>query len=76
MINSPVVIFTSPPSPSLAVLAETPAPSLTINCPVTLGSDWYWIDFSSCIDCGICVEVCPVEGAILPEERPDLQKTP
>ena len=40
------------------------------------GTDWYWIDFATCIDCGICLQVCPVEGAILPEERPDLQKTP
>ncbi|MBE9043236.1 ferredoxin family protein [Pleurocapsales cyanobacterium LEGE 10410] len=42
----------------------------------TKGLDWYWIDFATCIDCGICLQVCPVEGAILPEERPDLQKTP
>jgi NAD-dependent dihydropyrimidine dehydrogenase PreA subunit len=40
------------------------------------GTDWFWIDFATCIDCGICLQVCPVEGAILPEERPDLQKTP
>ncbi len=40
------------------------------------GNDWYWIDFSTCIDCGICIQVCPVEEAIIPEERPDLQKTP
>ena len=40
------------------------------------GTDWYWIDFATCIDCGICLQVCPVEGAILPEERPELQKTP
>lgn len=38
------------------------------------GTDWYRIDFSGCIDCGICLQVCPVEGAIIPEERPDLQK--
>ena len=42
----------------------------------TLGTDWYWIDFNICIDCGICIQVCPIEGAILPEERPDLQATP
>lgn len=42
----------------------------------TKGTDWYWIDFSTCIDCGICLQVCPVEGAIVPEERPDLQNTP
>ncbi|VXD23525.1 conserved hypothetical protein [Planktothrix serta PCC 8927] len=40
------------------------------------GTDWYWIDFSTCIDCGICLQVCPVEGAIVAEERPELQKTP
>lgn len=40
------------------------------------GTDWYWIDFATCIDCGICVQVCPVEGAIVPEERPELQQTP
>lgn len=40
------------------------------------GTEWYWIDFSTCIDCGICLQVCPVEGAIVPEERPMLQRTP
>jgi NAD-dependent dihydropyrimidine dehydrogenase PreA subunit len=40
------------------------------------GTDWYWIDFATCIDCGICLQVCPVDGAIVPEERPELQKTP
>ena len=29
-----------------------------------------------CIDCGICLQVCPVAEAILPEERPELQRTP
>ena len=38
------------------------------------GASWSWIDFSGCIDCGICLQVCPVEGAIIPEERSDLQK--
>lgn len=37
--------------------------------------NWNWIDFSTCIDCGICLQFCPVSGAIIPEERPDLQKT-
>ena len=40
------------------------------------GNNWNWIDFASCIDCGICLKVCPVEGAIVPEQRPDLQQTP
>lgn len=35
-------------------------------------SNWNWIDFSTCINCGICQEVCPVD-AILSEARPDLQ---
>ena len=38
------------------------------------GTDFYWINFDTCIDCGICLQVCPVEGAILAEERPYLQK--
>ena len=40
------------------------------------GTEYYWIDFDTCIDCGICLQVCPVEGAILAEERGDLQRTP
>lgn len=36
---------------------------------------WNWIDSSGCIDCGICLQVCPISGAILSDERPDLQKT-
>ena len=35
--------------------------------------DFYWIDFDTCIDCGICLQVCPVANAIIPEERADLQ---
>lgn len=42
----------------------------------TKGTDWYWIDFSTCIDCGICLQVCPVEGAILGDENPELQRIP
>ena len=37
------------------------------------GMDFNWIDFDTCIDCGICLQVCPVANAILPEERADLQ---
>ena len=42
--------------------------------PNTRGHAYYWIDFDTCIDSGICLQVCPVAGAILPEERPDLQR--
>ncbi len=38
------------------------------------GTDFYWINFETCIDCGICQQVCPVNGAVIGEERPDLQK--
>ena len=38
------------------------------------GTDYFWINFDNCIDCGICLQVCPLEGAILAEERSDLQK--
>lgn len=40
------------------------------------GKNWYWIDFSNCIDCGICLQVCPVSGTIIAEKRPELQKMP
>ena len=39
------------------------------------GTNHYWIDFETCIDCGICLTVCPIKGAVLAEERPDLQKS-
>ena len=38
------------------------------------GRDYFWIDFDTCINCSICLQVCPTEGAILPEERSDLQR--
>ena len=38
------------------------------------GTDFFWINFDNCIGCGICLQVCPLEGAILAEERSDLQK--
>jgi ferredoxin len=34
------------------------------------------LSLASCIDCGICLQVCPIEGAIIPEERPELQRKP
>ncbi|MBD2152139.1 4Fe-4S dicluster domain-containing protein [Pseudanabaena sp. FACHB-1277] len=36
------------------------------------GTIWFKIDPAICIDCGVCLQVCPIEGAILPEERPEL----
>ncbi len=36
------------------------------------GTDYFWIDFEICIDCGVCLSVCPVEGAVIDEERSDL----
>lgn len=38
------------------------------------GTNFYWIDFETCIDCGICLQVCPVSGAILAGEKPELQQ--
>ena len=35
--------------------------------------NFFYIDFSICIDCGVCLQVCPVQGAVIDEERPDLQ---
>ncbi len=37
------------------------------------GTNYFWILSETCIDCGICLQVCPVNGAVLAEERPDLQ---
>lgn len=36
------------------------------------GTIWFKIDASICIDCGVCLQVCPIQNAILPEERPEL----
>lgn len=56
----------------------------TSQCPVACihegngingkGTKWYWIDPDICIDCGVCLLVCPVAGAIVPDYRPELQK--
>jgi len=39
------------------------------------GKNYCYIDFSICIDCSVCLKVCPIEGAVIDEERPDLQKS-
>ena len=40
------------------------------------GTNYCYIDFDTCIDCGVCMQVCPIEGAVIEEERPDLQIIP
>ena len=37
-------------------------------------TDFTYIDNETCIDCGACLAACPVEGAILDEWKPELQK--
>ncbi len=37
------------------------------------GTDYYFIQFDICIDCGVCLEVCPVPNAVIPEEKSNLQ---
>lgn len=39
----------------------------------TRGKNYFFIDPVICIDCGVCMQVCPVNGAVIDEERPDLQ---
>ncbi len=56
------------------------AESCPVNCikksngKNTKGTDYYFIDFSTCIDCGVCLAVCPVSGAVVSEEIPEVQK--
>jgi NAD-dependent dihydropyrimidine dehydrogenase PreA subunit len=38
------------------------------------GTKYAYIDDSSCIDCGACLQACPIEGAVIEEHRPELQK--
>ena len=37
------------------------------------GCMFTYIDNNNCTDCGACLSVCPVEGAIIDEWRPELQ---
>ncbi len=37
------------------------------------GKNYCIINFDTCIDCGVCQQVCPIDGAVIAEERPDLQ---
>ncbi len=38
------------------------------------GTKFAWIDDDACINCSACFSACPVEGAILDEWVPELQK--
>lgn len=38
------------------------------------GFKYPYIDMDTCIDCGACLAACPIEGAILDEAKPELQK--
>jgi NAD-dependent dihydropyrimidine dehydrogenase PreA subunit len=38
------------------------------------GFKYPYIDQDTCIDCGACLAACPVEGAILDDAQPELQK--
>ena len=40
----------------------------------TKSTDYTYIDNETCIDCGECLAGCRVEGAIIDEWKPELQK--
>jgi NAD-dependent dihydropyrimidine dehydrogenase PreA subunit len=40
------------------------------------GTRFVYIVAATCIECGACLSVCPIQGAILDEWRPELQKPP
>ncbi|MFC7395155.1 indolepyruvate ferredoxin oxidoreductase subunit alpha [Scopulibacillus cellulosilyticus] len=47
------------------------------TCPVDCiqeGDDMYYIDPDSCIDCGACEAVCPVEAIYSDEDVPEEEK--
>ncbi len=37
------------------------------------GTSFVVIDPAACTNCGICLSICPIEGAVLDEWRPELQ---
>ncbi len=38
------------------------------------GKSSFYIEHMICIDCGVCLQVCPVKGAVIDEERQDIQQ--
>jgi NAD-dependent dihydropyrimidine dehydrogenase PreA subunit len=38
------------------------------------GTKYAFINAPECIDCNSCISACPIEGAILDEWKPELQK--
>lgn len=38
------------------------------------GFKYPYIDADTCIDCGACLAACPIEGAVLDDHQPELQK--
>ena len=38
------------------------------------GTDFYWINFDTCIDCGICLQVCPLKERSSPRNVPTSRK--
>jgi NAD-dependent dihydropyrimidine dehydrogenase PreA subunit len=38
------------------------------------GTIYSYIDAAACTACGACLSVCPIEGAILDDWRPQLQR--
>lgn len=38
------------------------------------GTKYVYIDAAVCIDCGVCLSVCPIAGAILAEWKPEFQR--
>lgn len=46
-----------------------PTACIKIDSKLNLNSKaQYWIDSIDCIDCGICLEICPIVGAIVTEK--------
>lgn len=42
-----------------------------VDCIHSTDADQYFIDSENCIDCGVCVEVCPVAAIFFEDELPE-----